>query len=178
MNSRSPYRPLKPHPSPGVNSIEYHVPNTDTTLFLVRTHYAPAPYSTLRVILSQSMTEVECIIDIAGDGPLPGPSHAYRRKYFDEHGVYETIELVIESSYPTGPEGDLMTYGILHDALWGLWECLIVARWGTAFGEFWVQHGSKGMVGLGYFVTVSAEGQLKEEMRTSMVTKEVSKSLL
>lgn len=60
--------------------------------------------------------------------------------------------MVVKSTKLAGPADDLMTYGILHDALKGLWDVIVVAKREPKINEFGIKHGAKGIVGLGYFI--------------------------
>ncbi|KAL8650018.1 MAG: hypothetical protein Q9210_004068 [Variospora velana] len=131
----------------------YHVPNTDTTLY-IRRSVGPVsiPYTALRNIISSCLVEVESIIDIAHDGIIPGPRHEYRKEIYTKDGSkLEIVQMMVKSTQRFGPPENLMTYGILHDALRGLWEFLDVARRESKVGGFRIENGEKGDVGLGYF---------------------------
>ncbi|KAL9601253.1 MAG: hypothetical protein Q9219_002658 [cf. Caloplaca sp. 3 TL-2023] len=95
--------------------------------------------------------DTENIIDVAGDGVIPTPSQEYRRvqKFRDTDSI-SILELMVISNNPTGPVDHRMTYGILHDALVGLWDVMIKGKRERSLQYFKILHTGKGTVGLGY----------------------------
>ncbi|KAL8897084.1 MAG: hypothetical protein Q9207_007394 [Kuettlingeria erythrocarpa] len=131
--------------------IEFHVPHTSTTLFL-KPLALPLPYSALREITSRALTEVDAILDIAGDGILPGSKHQYKKSTLmsTAHGFLK-VRVTVDSTQLSSVAHHLMTYGILREALLGLLDFARVDKQESKINNFRIQHGDLGNVGLGYF---------------------------
>ena len=95
--------------------------------------------------------EVESIIDVAGDGVIPGPHNEYHKVLtFEDDSATTVIELAVLSNSHSKPSDQRMTYGILHDALKGLWDVMIRVRRERSVQYFEIFRAGKGAVGLGY----------------------------
>lgn len=134
--------------------IEFHVPHTTTTLFL-KPLALPLPYSALREITSRALAEVESILDIAGDGILPGSNHKYQKSTLmsTSHGVLR-VRVTVESTQLSSAAHHLMSYGILRETLQGLLDFARVDKQKSKINTFRINHGDLGPVGLGYFTWV------------------------
>ncbi|KAL8742327.1 MAG: hypothetical protein Q9184_008273 [Pyrenodesmia sp. 2 TL-2023] len=133
------------------DDIEYHVPHTSTTLFL-SPFALPLPYSALRAITSHALVEVENIIDIAGDGILPGSKHQYQKSLSitTTHGILK-VKVIVDSTQLSTAAHHLMSYGVLRDALQGLLEFARGDKQKSKINNFRIKHGDLGILGLGYF---------------------------
>ncbi|KAL8856956.1 MAG: hypothetical protein Q9178_006451 [Gyalolechia marmorata] len=133
------------------DDIEYHVPHTSTTLFL-SPFALPLPYSALRRITYDALAEVEDILDIAGDGILPGSKHQYQKSLSitTAHGILK-VKVLVDSTQLSTAAHHLMSYGILRDALQGLLDFARGDRQKSKINIFRIKHGDLGVVGLGYF---------------------------
>ncbi|KAL8924242.1 MAG: hypothetical protein Q9172_002782 [Xanthocarpia lactea] len=133
------------------DDIEYHVPHTSTTIFL-SPYPSPLPYSALREITSRALAEVENILDIAGDGILPGSNHQYKKwvPITTAHGILE-VQIIVDSAQLSTAAHHLMSYGVLRDALRGLLDFAREDRQKSKINIFRITHGHLGVVGVGYF---------------------------
>ncbi|KAL8926575.1 MAG: hypothetical protein Q9208_002902 [Pyrenodesmia sp. 3 TL-2023] len=145
--------------------IEYHVPRTSTTLFL-SPFALPLPYSALREITSHALVEVENILDVAGDGILPGSNHQYQKSHSitTEHGILKA-QIVVDSTQLSTAAHHLMSYGILRDALQGLLDFARGDRQKSKINNFRIKHGDLGVVGTGYFTWEHIRSGASEDMR-------------
>ncbi|KAL8942137.1 MAG: hypothetical protein Q9216_001822 [Gyalolechia sp. 2 TL-2023] len=141
-------------PSPALNlvgSIRYHVPETDVTLFLDPGRPYPQLQYAFRVLLSKCLVEVENIIDVAGDGIIPGFRNKYQKvESFEDEHVTSDVQLQILSYHISGPEDRLMTYGVLLNTLKGLWRVMIIDALGQSMAKIMIDRTDKGTVGFGY----------------------------
>ncbi len=140
----------------------------------------PIPYSALREITSRALFEVESILDVAGDGILPGSKHQYRKSTLmsTAHGFLK-VKVTVDSTQLSSVSHHLMTYGILREALLGLLDFARVDKQKSKINNFRIRHGDLGDVGLGYFTwehdaseTVPADSNLPASsvFRRSTVT--------
>lgn len=118
------------------SGIKYHVPNTMTTLYF---HLGfRCKDAGMRSTVNSARTYCEQQLQHEGDGPLPISEDPFR----EDLGYGAEIEVV--SSRPD----HRLTWGILKDAMDGLWEFLVVeGRYVEC--EFDICYGSLDLVGRG-----------------------------
>lgn len=89
----------------------------------------PGTLFTIRQLLSHAITEVENIIDVAGDGIVPGLRNEYLDKLRFRNGDrLQSIFLNIWGSWNPFVIQKLLTYQITLDVLRGLWDVIVVPR--------------------------------------------------
>lgn len=145
-------RMIRPSPiSTLLDTIRYQVPNTDVTLLIDPGIPFPDLQYAFRALLSSCLVEVENIIDVAGDGIIPGFNNRYAKtgQFEDEH-VTGKVQLDISSFHITGPDDRLMTYGILFNALRGLWHVMIIDGFWWSLHKIRIEREDKGTVGYGF----------------------------
>ncbi|KAI4272699.1 MAG: hypothetical protein L6R35_006466, partial [Caloplaca aegaea] len=132
----------------------HRVPNTNTVIDIAHSDN-PVPYIGLRNVISSSLFEIDSIIEVAYDGVIPGPRHEYQKEIHWKHG-YEakdfSVKMIVKTDKPpkrSGAPKNLMTYGILRDALRVLWDFLIVAKGRSMVGEFRIKNEEKEIAALG-----------------------------
>lgn len=111
---------LKPR-TPSDRDFTYKVPGTDTTLELIVSLDIPLNLAGIREALSSALFEVNSILDVAGDGPVP------LQDYDKEASLSGSMVSVGVFSGDVSPE--ILTYGILKDVLTGLWDHMVTNRW-------------------------------------------------
>ncbi|KAI4178826.1 MAG: hypothetical protein L6R41_008191 [Letrouitia leprolyta] len=134
-------------------TIEYHVPNTDVTLFLDPGASYSSLTPVLRDFLSTCITEVENIIDIAGDGIIPGFRNQFTKTQTYTDG-YFTTEIHLNTLSYSYIEAHKMTYGILLATLRGLRHVLVIERLGKSLVSIYIRVKDKGTVGLGNLAVI------------------------
>ena len=125
--------------------IRYHVPNTMPTLFF---HLGfPCKESGMRNTINSARDYCEQQIEQEGDGPLP----ASEEPFHEDLGYGAAIDVV--SSRPDYR----LTWGIMKDAMNGLWEFLVVEG-RSVESEFDIYHGALDLVGRGIIKEASETG--------------------
>lgn len=118
------------------SGIEYHVPNTITTLYF---HLGfPCKEAGVHSTINSARIYCEQKLEQGGDGPLPKSEDPFH----EDLGYGAAINVV-----PSRPDYRL-TWGILKGAMDGLWEFLVIeGRYVES--EFDICHGALGLVGRG-----------------------------
>ncbi|KAL8725451.1 MAG: hypothetical protein Q9166_007345 [cf. Caloplaca sp. 2 TL-2023] len=124
----------------------YRVPGTQTTLLVEWERDAEDVLAATRQVLGKAITEVEDIIDIAGDGIIPGDMNQYDKfllihRRHDNEAVHFTIR---GNWHPSTPER-LLTYKVTLDVLRGLWNLIVVPKRMQKLHSVRVLHGAKGI---------------------------------
>ncbi|KAL8737015.1 MAG: hypothetical protein Q9181_002102 [Wetmoreana brouardii] len=134
--------------------VPFHVPGTETTLLLgLRPSADPHLRSAILHLLSRCVTNVENIIDVAGDGVIPGPYNMYRIIMRETH---VTVEFLALSNYPEGPPDQKLTYMVLFNALKGLRTVFNRERQWLSLHYYKIQQGDKGVIASGYMLLPDA----------------------
>ncbi|KAL8765676.1 MAG: hypothetical protein Q9209_007314 [Squamulea sp. 1 TL-2023] len=122
----------------------YHVPNTDTTLLMEWGPSSKGILAPVRELISHALTEVENIIDIAGDGVIPGDRNEYvKMQLFRRGAELEGVSFGIWGYWnPDRQEGSL-TYKITLDVLRGLWATSVIPKREQVVRGIRVLHGGK-----------------------------------
>ncbi|KAL8702308.1 MAG: hypothetical protein Q9201_004478 [Fulgogasparrea decipioides] len=128
--------------------IPFRVPGTETTLLLslqpsADPHLRPA----ILRLLSYCLTDVENIIDVAGDGVIPGPDNMYSIILRETH---VTVEFLALGHDPKGPTDQMLTYMVLFNALKGLWTFFYRERRWLSLDYFKINQDNKGVLAMGY----------------------------
>ncbi|KAL8913365.1 MAG: hypothetical protein Q9171_001842 [Xanthocarpia ochracea] len=107
----------------------YHVPNTQTTLIVIWEGHSTGILPALRELLYKSRTEIESIIDVVGDGIIPGDWNEYDRFQVFERGLGpEAVSIDISGRWNRYVQERLLTYRIALDVLRGLWDLTVAPR--------------------------------------------------
>lgn len=108
---------------------EYHVPNTETTLLFEWESSPPGTLSAIRQLLSNALMEVGNIVDVAGDGIVPGGKNEYVAQVrFRRAGRLEGVFLNVWGNWNAHEVQKLLTYQITLDVLRGLWDVIVRPR--------------------------------------------------
>lgn len=108
---------------------EYHVPNTETTLLFEWESSLPGTLSAIRQLLSNALSEVGNIVDVAGDGIVPGGKNEYVAELrFRRAGRLEGVFLNVWGNWNAHEVQMLLTYQITLDVLRGLWDVIVRPR--------------------------------------------------
>ncbi|KAL8937635.1 MAG: hypothetical protein Q9216_004326 [Gyalolechia sp. 2 TL-2023] len=117
--------------------IIYKVPGTDTTVDMTLNLDTPLSAGATRDLLSRAILEVELILEISGDGPVPSQDY--------DKEIGSPGRKIRVSVFGGQTASDVLTYGIVKDTLNGLWDQMVVNR--LAFRMYAiVTHGSVGIV--------------------------------
>lgn len=141
------------------SGIEYHVPNTMTTLYF---HLGfPCKDAGIRSTINSARTYCEQQLEQGGDSQLPRNEDPFH----EDLGYGAAINVV--SSRPD----HRLTWGILKDAMDGLWEFLVVeGRYVES--EFDIYHGALDLVGRGTIREAPETGLARQSRK-----REISDSL-
>ena len=123
--------PLEPRTmSPDRRAGEpYHVPNTQTTLIVIWGGHSTGILPALRELLYKSWTEIESIIDVAGDGIIPGDRNEYYKYQVFERGLGpEAVSIDVFGRWDPDVQERLLTYRIALDLFRGLRDLTVVPR--------------------------------------------------
>ncbi|KAI4169703.1 MAG: hypothetical protein LQ343_005525 [Gyalolechia ehrenbergii] len=133
--------------------ISYRVPGTDTSLELLIYLDQPLSPGAVRDLLSRSLMEVNFILDIAGDGPVPMQEYDKEIK-----GTGRKVRVDIFGGDATR---ELLTYDIVKDTLIGFWNQMVTNR--LAFRTYAiVVHGSLGIVAHAMISPLSHVGEIAD----------------
>ena len=116
--------------------IQYHVPNTMTTLYFYLGF--PCKDAGIRNTVNSARTYCEQQLEREGDGPLP----ISEEPFHEDLGYGAAIDVV--SSRPD----HRLTWAILKEAMDGLWQFLVIEGRHVE-SEFDIVHGGLGLMGRG-----------------------------
>lgn len=102
---------------------------------------APLDPRRVRELLSHALFLADTILDVAGDGSVPGGQFFETVPYGDASRKDLVIDIISKI-------GDGMTYGIVKDTLTGLWYGMVTHR-SAYLGVIEVSHGDLGRVASG-----------------------------
>ncbi|KAL8917796.1 MAG: hypothetical protein Q9172_005685 [Xanthocarpia lactea] len=107
----------------------YHVPNTQTTLIVIWGGHSTGILPALRELLYKSRRDIESIIDVAGDGIIPGDRNEFDRFEVFERGLgREAVSIDIWGRWNPYVQERLLTYGIALDVLRGFRDLIVAPR--------------------------------------------------
>ncbi|KAL9023521.1 MAG: hypothetical protein Q9196_007152, partial [Gyalolechia fulgens] len=121
-----------------VKDFSYKVPGTNTSLELIVNFDEPLPREAARDLLARSITEVNFILEIAGDGLVPEQEYGKEIRW---KGTKVRINV-----FGRNLTRELLTYNMLKDTLNGLRDEMVTNS--LTFKTYAIMvHGSLGVVG-------------------------------
>ncbi|KAI4286329.1 MAG: hypothetical protein L6R35_004416 [Caloplaca aegaea] len=118
------YKPVVRLPSSSNDDdvvFDYKVPGTETSLHLVMDLDIGLRPGIVQRLLSRALLLVTSILDVAGDGIVPG--QRFTQDYEDMYGYGLSVGIWSDRIIH-----DRMTYSVLKDTLVGLWDRMVTRR--------------------------------------------------
>ncbi|KAI4124003.1 MAG: hypothetical protein LQ338_005027 [Usnochroma carphineum] len=146
------YQSLQPSNAHDIAVYHYRVPNTETSLKIEFYLKDPLLHQAVRELLFRSLTEVTSILEVAGDGLVPGQKYSKDWQWADGGWVHLAV-------WSDRDFRDQMTYGIVKETLVGLRYYTVTRRFAFESNTV-VSHGDLGTVAFA-FIVGSDEGTIQ-----------------